>query len=264
MPPSPEQQNPLSPPAGIVPTASKTIKFVRIFLLVLIIIGVGLIATQSLWVPKLVDVILGNQMPPVLPVTTTSAPVWTVCTDDSCAQTTKVAQDTLSAIPPGEYLNTEYMRGSNAIYYWDDHNALGTNTLIDLHADPNTFVTFPVINETYGKDKNTVWYGDTVVQGADSSTFTAEDLYGHDATHAYYIGEIIPGADPSTYEGLSGAYSKDAVRVYFATSTIVGADASSFQMISDYEFAKDKNHVYSWGVIMPGVDPATYVPPPPG
>lgn len=33
-------------------------KFVRIFLLVLIIIGIILLLTQNLWVPKIVDMIL--------------------------------------------------------------------------------------------------------------------------------------------------------------------------------------------------------------
>ncbi|MBP6884132.1 MAG: hypothetical protein KBC06_02780 [Candidatus Pacebacteria bacterium] len=37
------------------------IKFIRIFLLVLIIIGLGLLATQKTWVPKLVDKILESE-----------------------------------------------------------------------------------------------------------------------------------------------------------------------------------------------------------
>lgn len=35
-----------------------TIKFIRIFLLVLIIIGIGLLVTQKMWVPKVVDMIM--------------------------------------------------------------------------------------------------------------------------------------------------------------------------------------------------------------
>ncbi|MFA6270057.1 MAG: hypothetical protein WC657_02500 [Candidatus Paceibacterota bacterium] len=37
------------------------IKFVRIFLLVLIIIGIGLLSTQKMWVPKIVDFILRKE-----------------------------------------------------------------------------------------------------------------------------------------------------------------------------------------------------------
>jgi len=36
-------------------------KIIRIFLLVLIIIGLALISTQSIWVPKLVNIILSSQ-----------------------------------------------------------------------------------------------------------------------------------------------------------------------------------------------------------
>ena len=38
--------------------ASPFIKFIRIFLLILIIIGIILLLTQDMWVPKLVDYIL--------------------------------------------------------------------------------------------------------------------------------------------------------------------------------------------------------------
>lgn len=38
----------------------KRIKFIRIFLLVLIVIGIGLLVTQKMWVPKVVAVILKN------------------------------------------------------------------------------------------------------------------------------------------------------------------------------------------------------------
>lgn len=42
------------------------IKFIRIFLFVLIIIGLGLIATQKLWVPKLVDRIISKENSPTI------------------------------------------------------------------------------------------------------------------------------------------------------------------------------------------------------
>ena len=39
----------------------KVIRFIRIFLLVLIIIGIGLLSTQKLWVPPLVGAILAHE-----------------------------------------------------------------------------------------------------------------------------------------------------------------------------------------------------------
>jgi hypothetical protein len=44
------------------------IKFIRIFLLILIIIGAGLLATQKLWVPKVVEKILLYQEPALVSV----------------------------------------------------------------------------------------------------------------------------------------------------------------------------------------------------
>ena len=47
-------------------------KFIRIFLLVLIVIGIGLLLTQKMWVPRLVDVIIGQEniqtIPPASPL----------------------------------------------------------------------------------------------------------------------------------------------------------------------------------------------------
>lgn len=64
MPPTPEPQNPtLAPVAPVAPapiskTSGPVIKAVRIFLLILILIGVALIATEKLWVSKLVNVLV--------------------------------------------------------------------------------------------------------------------------------------------------------------------------------------------------------------
>lgn len=57
----------------------KSIKIVRIFLLVLIIIGLGLLITQKLWVPKLIDKILKHKSSPAIfqPVTNDSLEVIT-------------------------------------------------------------------------------------------------------------------------------------------------------------------------------------------
>jgi hypothetical protein len=68
----PLPQPPL-PPQGvevIKPAASPFIRFIRIFLLVLIVIGLGLIATQKMWVPKVVEIILGPQQEFVTPAST--------------------------------------------------------------------------------------------------------------------------------------------------------------------------------------------------
>lgn len=62
MPPSSEQPNQV-PNTQIQPSIS--IKIIRIILLVLIVIGIVLIATYQIWVPKLVDVLVQNTTIPI-------------------------------------------------------------------------------------------------------------------------------------------------------------------------------------------------------
>ena len=64
---SPQGVSPLIPPpkSSVRPATKPFIKFIRIFLLVLIIIGIGLLTTQGLWVPKLVVMILGTTPSPI-------------------------------------------------------------------------------------------------------------------------------------------------------------------------------------------------------
>ncbi len=131
-------------------------------------------------------------------------------------------------------------------------------------ADPNSFVVFDSINEAYGKDANNVYFGTSTVQGADAATFSAFDIYGTDTRAVYLEGKVIPDADPKTFVDLNENYSKDAHNVYYQYQIIPGADPNTIQVISDYEYAKDKNHVYDWGKVMTGVNPATFTPPLPG
>jgi hypothetical protein len=52
----------------------KMMKFIRIFLLVLIIIGIGLLATQKSWVPKVTEYLLRNE---TITVDTKTGSRWT-------------------------------------------------------------------------------------------------------------------------------------------------------------------------------------------
>lgn len=187
--------------------------------------------------------------------------VLTACVDEACKQTTPLDPSTFSLVPAGtDTIFSGYMKDKNGVYY----QGSGNEVLLLEGADPKTFVSFPVLNQTYGKDATMVWFGDQVVEDALASTFSAEDLYGWDALHVYYMGSVILGADPKTFVPIGADYAKDAVHVYFATSTVTGADPETIQMIDDYSLAKDKNHVYRFGKVIPGANPATFVVPQPG
>jgi|CXWL01.1.fsa_nt_gi hypothetical protein len=53
---------------------SSFIRAVQIFLLILILIGIGLLVTQKVWVPKLVEYILSSDTTTVVPVITEALP----------------------------------------------------------------------------------------------------------------------------------------------------------------------------------------------
>ncbi len=100
------------------------IKTIRIFLLVLIIIGIGLLLTQKTWVPKLVDFIISHETPvkTVLPKTTkeksSSISITTQkITEDNFTGTVAVISGTSPlAVKMREYVNktvTEFRKQAN-------------------------------------------------------------------------------------------------------------------------------------------------------
>jgi hypothetical protein len=90
-----------------------------------------------------------------------------------------------------------------------------------------------------------------------------------DKNNVYFLGKLQKGLDGSTFQNLNMIYKKDANYVFtehrgcnndVTFDKIEGADAGTFVLIENKQFsnlAKDKNHVYLYGKIMEGVDPAT-------
>ena len=149
MPPVPEQPSPASPP----PESSGTvIKAVRIFLLVLIVIGVGLIATEKLWVPKLVNVILQNQTPIISSTIPNPAP---------------------PAWKPLEATSTDFSYNlENGLIVFkgkvDQSNTIPSPSGdISVNADLNSFVVSSV-NTFFAKDATHIFYTGIVIPIADS------------------------------------------------------------------------------------------------
>src|ERR1700722_17040362 len=130
MPPTSEQQNTVSPQISVPSSKapSTIIKVIRIFLLVLIVIGLGLIATEKLWVPRLVNVIV----PPVVPIVITSV-------SQPSAPQQRFQWVPFSSLPS----NSEYSESMGKIYFDDafnpDTGALDEKVAFP-NADLNTFV----------------------------------------------------------------------------------------------------------------------------
>ena len=123
---------------------------------------------------------------------------------------------------------------------------------------------------SYGKDKNWVFYGDSIVPGADSKTFTFIDrYYAKDVNHVYYLNtcnsvpEIVPG-DPSTFKNLggNGLYTLDQTSVYWENTPIANADPSTFVELyvgnTPTVYGKDATTVYHAGTVIEGADVHTF------
>jgi hypothetical protein len=124
--------------------------------------------------------------------------------------------------------------------------------------------TFEIINNSFAKDKNQVWYQEFIIDKADIRTFTpfTNSAYSKDANLVWYGNEQILEADLGTFSIFPNSwYAKDINQVYYVTKIIPGADANSFELTDEKSITKDKNHVYlvddSIGII-PLAKPASF------
>jgi len=118
--------------------------------------------------------------------------------------------------------------------------------------------------------------------GADPATFEMllsgnfiGRTYARDAQHIYVQHLQISNADPATFAILNNGdrgYSKDSQHVYLVATSASGgllglnimaledADPATFEIMPEIGYAKDANHVYHSGIIVPDADPATFQP----
>ena len=133
--------------------------------------------------------------------------------------------------------------------------------------------SFQVIQSVYAKDAKQVYFGSSVLIGADAATFqglggeSAE--FTKDARRVYWHGEVVEGCDAATFELLDYRYAKDHKHAYFRyksgspPQTLPGSDARTFTVIGPaadgFGYAKDSRQVYRGGNVISGADPATFV-----
>lgn len=134
------------------------------------------------------------------------------------------------------------------------------------------------LREFYGVDSSGVYCRDRKISNRPNS-FRGLDLAGYfsDTGNVYYIaGGVCEtlGADPGTFEFLKktdnvrSVYAKDSMHVYgvfvgpLKNQVIEGADVETFEVlcagIGPPHYARDKHHVYDFGRIVEGADPASF------
>ncbi|MCP4321782.1 MAG: hypothetical protein GY787_08010 [Alteromonadales bacterium] len=158
--------------------------------------------------------------------------------------------------------------------------------------------SFEVIDESYAKDINSIYYNGRVVKGGSPSSveFVVSELSENGANSGYLIsggkvfcfGEVIDGADPDSFSFILGAYAMDKDYIYhfydskipreavptailnasdgyirhadqvIYEGNVISQQATSFQIIDD-EYSKDSLHLFSHGGVLEGVDPSSFV-----
>ncbi len=184
--------------------------------------------------------------------------------------------------------NQYYLQDGKVIYVLDGNFFQIGGTEIE-GADPDSF---SVIDQSYAKDINNIYYDGKPVAGANpnSVALVTSELPEDSANSGYLIsdgkvfcyGEIIEGADPASFSYLLGSYAMDKDYLYYyidikiprkATPTaipnanagyirhgeqvifhgvVISDEANDFKIISD-EYAVDALHVYSHGEIVEGM-----------
>jgi hypothetical protein len=62
----------------------------------------------------------------------------------------------------------------------------------------------------WSKDSKQVYWGESLVHGADAATFeTCGRFYAKDGHHVYHSGSVVPGADPATFVAHDGPFIGD-------------------------------------------------------
>ena len=101
-----------------------------------------------------------------------------------------------------------------------------------------------ISRDYYSIDKGKVYYGNKILEGANSKT---AELIGFsllkDDKNVYYMGEKIKDVKIKNFEKLGRNYWKNDNKIYYRDEKIENADIISFKVLNEY-YAKDKNHIY--------------------
>ena len=162
----------------------------------------------------------------------------------------------------------EVMRNIDTHYYkansfGRDKNHVYFENKTIAEADPKTFGN---LDGEYWKDAKRVYIFDAMlavipIANSDSATFKAlGEGWAVDSKRAYYYKTGFIPEDIKTFEIVNRVWAKDKLAYYYTARKLKNVDLKTFELMNDscFSFAKDRNHVYwhGWGV--PGADPKTF------
>ena len=156
-----------------------------------------------------------------------------------------------------EVINKVYLKDTKQIYFYSR----------PIQADVKTF---KVLEDLFAKDKNGIWYNGRLAKVEDIESFeiisknleSKEFHFSKDKFNVYSnittrikfgsyakILTMHKNSDPSTFHEINDVWAKDRNNVYWFGKIYKKADAETFEKISEkpiteFEYARDKNHVY--------------------
>jgi hypothetical protein len=140
-------------------------------------------------------------------------------------------------------------------YMRDDKNIYYENRPV-VHADIATFQ----VEGRFAKDKHRAYYYGRSLPGADSKSWsTIDSMYSRDHTAVFFGDSLIRGADPASFQvlPLGDRWAKDAKAVYYGEHSLPLVDLKTFKQV-DSEYAKDAQHVFYENKIVEGADSNTF------
>ena len=150
-------------------------------------------------------------------------------------------------------VNERYIVDKDYIYDFQQYReSVEVDSLVSFRCFDSNSIN--IIGENFLLFDDKVVFDGDELPGVDSRSFqVVKDHYSKDKNHVYAGSKMIEGADPASFEVLETIfYSKDKNYVYGGGILIENADVETFEPIdlNNSILYKDKNHTYQWGKII--------------
>jgi hypothetical protein len=131
-------------------------------------------------------------------------------------------------------LDYGYVKDNNHVFY------CGPECDVITMADVNTF---EALGEFYAKDIKNIYQGYEILD-VDYNSFKILGMnYYSDKNGIYFSGNKLKNADLVTFKVIGDMYGVDSNKVFYLDKEIIGADTKTFKDLGDLN-AEDKNHKY--------------------
>ena len=154
---------------------------------------------------------------------------------------------------------SDYVKSDRKVYKRYANEASGFGKTEIPVAD---YETFKSLNDDFAYDKNHVYHGLNILQGADAASFSIVDEsrgYYKDRSNVYFFGygginNLIAEADPSTF-GVASLlpWSFDSKNVFWITNKLIPKPKPDFKPIDEH-WARDRSRIYYQNVAVDSAD----------